>query len=559
MARGRREVMNSPKLYKGKVAPRWREKDEAVMTRPGCSTKGAWSMTNGRLFVLAALLLDAGANARPTPQQPDWVAPNHPALAHPRALLAIELANQRRELNSIIAVDPTALSQAAHASRRSVSGPLAAQAILIKDNIEVAGPLPTTAGSLALVANVTNRDAPIVARLRAAGMVIIGKANLSEWANIRDNSSISGWSAVGGQTRNPYSLDRNPCGSSSGSAAAVAAGIVDYAIGTETNGSISCPASVNGIVGFKPSVGLVSRTHIIPISVTQDTAGPMTARVRQAAELMNAIVGSDPADPSTAEADKRKVDYVAALDAGSLKGKRLGVMRFASGFGTDAALERALTVLRAYGAETVEIKEFHGPKERPKQLEVLLTEFKAGLNAYLATTPPGVKTRTLADVIAFNKATPRELALFGQDLFEQAEATKGLDDPEYKKARDYGISYAGANGIDRLLKANRLDALIGPTVSAAWPIDAVHGDQYPGSGGGYLAAMAGYPHLTVPMGQVKGLPVGLSFIGPKWSDALILGLGYAFEQARGPLPPPRFLPSIEQAPGVAPYLEPVRR
>ncbi len=190
---------------------------------------------------------------------------------------------------------------------------------------------------------------------------------------------------------------------------------------------------------------------------------------------------------------------------------------------------------------------------------MLLTEFKAGLNAYLATTPPTVKTRTLADVIAFNKATPRELALFGQDLFEKAQATKGLDDPDYRKARDYGIAYAGANGIDRLLKTHRLDALIGPTVSAAWPIDAVHGDQYPGGGGGYLAAMAGYPHLTVPMGQVKGLPVGLSFIGPKWSDALILALGHAYETARGPLPAPRFLPSIEQAPEIAPLLEPVRR
>ncbi|HVF36681.1 MAG TPA: amidase family protein, partial [Sphingomicrobium sp.] len=285
----------------------------------------------------------------------------------------------------------------------------------------------------------------------------------------------------------------------------------------------------------------------------------MTRTVRQAAELMTAIAGTDPTDPATAQADKRRVDYVAALDAGSLRGKRLGVMRFASGFGTDAALGRALAVLLANGAEIVEIKELGGSKERPKQLEVLLTEFKAGLNAYLATTPPTVQTRTLADVIAFNKATPRELALFGQDLFEQAEKTKGLDDPEYRKQRDYGIAYGGANGIDRLLKAHKLDALIGPTVAAAWPIDAVHGDQYPGGGGGYLAAMAGYPHLTVPMGQVKGLPVGLSFVGPKWSDALILSLGHAYEQARGPMPAPRFLPSIEAAPEIAPLLEPVRR
>ncbi len=389
-------------------------------------------------------------------------------------------------------------------------------------------------------------------------MVILGKTNLSEWANIRSSNSISGWSAVGGQTRNPYALDRNPCGSSSGSGAAVGAGIVDYAIGTETNGSITCPAAINGIVGMKPTVGLVSRTHIVPISVTQDTAGPMTRTVRQAAEIMNAIAGTDPADPATKDADRRRQDYVAALEAGSLKGKRLGLMRFASGFGTDAALDRALGVLRAQGAEIVEIKELGGAKERPKQLEVLLTEFKAGLNAYLATTPPGVTARTLADVIAFNKADPRELSLFDQDLFEQAEKTKGLDDSAYKKERDDGIAYAGANGIDRLLREHKVDALIGPTTSASWPIDAVHGDQYPGGGGGYLAAIAGYPHLTVPMGEVKGLPVGLSFIGPKWSDAMILSLGHAYEQARGPLSLPRFLPSIEESPEIAPLLEPAR-
>ena len=459
------------------------------------------------------------------------------------------------QVNSVLALDPAAIERASRSLMDSnVATPLAGQPILIKDNVEVAG-LPTTAGSLALKANDTGRDAPIVTRLRSAGMVIIGKTNLSEWANIRDNSSISGWSAVGGQTRNPYALDRDPCGSSSGSGAAVAAGIVDYAIGTETNGSITCPASVNGIVGFKPSVGLVSRTRIVPISITQDTAGPMTRTVREAAELLTVLAGSDPADPATAEADSRKTDYAAGLTSASLKGKRLGLMRFAAGFGTDAALASALAVLRAQGAEIVEIKELGGAKDGPKQLPVLLTEFKVGLNAYLATTPPSVTTRTLADIIAFNKADPRELALFGQDLFEKAEATKGLDDPDYKKARDEGIAYAGKNGIDRLLRDNKVDALIGPTVSAAWPIDAVHGDQYPGGGAGYLAAIAGYPHLTVPMGMVKGLPVGLSFIGPKWSEALLLGLGYAYEQARGPLPAPRFLPSIEQAPEIAPLLE----
>ena len=518
-------------------------------------------MQNSRSLV-ACLLLLAGCSATlpaPPPQDSALVQPLGLAVPGPAETRLSEAVARAQDIdgrvNAIIALDPTARDQARNVDLMPLTGPLVGRPILIKDNIETAGPLPTTAGSLALIDNLANRDAPIVTRLRAAGMVIVGKANLSEWANIRDNDSISGWSAVGGQTRNPYALNRNPCGSSSGSGAAVAAGIVDYAIGTETNGSISCPASINGIVGMKPTVGLVSRTHIVPISVTQDTAGPMTRTVRQAAELLTAIAGTDPADPSTAEADKRKADYATALDGASLKGKRLGLMRFASGFGTDEALDKALAVLRAQGAEIVEIKELGGAKEGPKQLTVLLTEFKAGLNAYLATTPPSVKTRTLADVIAFNKASSRELALFGQDLFEQAEKTKGLDDPDYKKARDGGIAYAGKNGIDRLLRDNRVDALIGPTVSPAWMIDAVNGDQYPGGGGGYLAAIAGYPHLTVPMGQVKGLPVGLSFIGPKWSDGLLLSLGYAYEQARGPFPAPQFLPSIEQAPGVAPLLE----
>jgi amidase len=520
-----------------------------------------------RKFVTAGLLILAGCTTTPAPQPAGgWTvyAPTSdmPVLgaAEMATLAALNLIETiDGPLHSVLAIDPTAVLQAKQVDQRKLSGPLAGQPILIKDNIEVAGSLPTTAGSLALKDNVTGRDAPLVTKLRAAGMVVLGKTNLSEWANIRSNDSISGWSAVGGQTRNPYALNRNPCGSSSGSGAAVAAGIVDFAIGTETNGSISCPASVNGIVGMKPSVGLVSRTHIVPISMTQDTAGPMTRTVRQAAELLTVIAGTDPSDPATAEADRRKADYAAALDPGALKGKRLGLMRFASGFGTNAELEKALLVLRAYGAEIVEIKELGGSKDGPKQLEVLLPEFKDGLNSYLATTPPSVKTRTLADVIAFNKSDSREIALFGQDLFEKAEATKGLQDPAYKKALEAGIAYAGANGIDRLLKLHKLDALIGPTVSAAWPIDAVHGDQVPGGGGGYLAAIAGYPHLTVPMGQVKGLPVGLSFIGPKWSDALILSLGYAYEQARGELPTPRFLPSIEQAPEIAPLMEKAAR
>src|SRR5437868_11635386 len=300
------------------------------------------------LFITAAVAA-VGASAA--------VAQPRPAEANVRSALE-RIARINPQLHSVIAVDPTAVEQARRGDASNVRGPLAGQPVLIKDNIETAGPLPTTAGSLALANNVTNRDAPLVARLRAAGAVIVGKTNLSEWANIRSTHSISGWSAVGGQVHNPWSLDRNPCGSSSGSGAAVAAGLVRLAIGTETDGSITCPASINGIVGLKPTVGLVSRTHIVPISHSQDTAGPMTASVREAAELLTAIAGSDPADSATREADRHKRDYAASLDPNSLKGKRIGVMRFASGFGTDTALETALAVLRERGATLVDIKTF---------------------------------------------------------------------------------------------------------------------------------------------------------------------------------------------------------
>jgi amidase len=473
------------------------------------------------------------------------------------ALARIEELNPR--LNAVIASDPTALDQARALDRmRRVRGPLFGMPVLIKDNIETAGPLPTTAGSLALKDNVTGRDAPLVARLRAEGAVILGKANLSEWANIRSNRSISGWSAIGGQARNPHALNRNACGSSTGSGVAVAAGIVPAAIGTETDGSITCPAAINGIVGFKPTVGLVSRTHVVPISHSQDTPGPMTRTVRDAALVLSAIAGSDPADPATAEADRRRTDYAAALSADALRGKRIGIMRFASGFGTETPFEEALTVLRQQGAILVSIDKLEGEESIGEdEFKVLLSELKADLNAYLATTPPAVRTRTLADVIAFNKANAsRELALFDQDIFEQAEATKGLDDPEYRRARATSFRKAGPEGIDRLLKKHDLVALVGPTMPPAWPIDAVNGDQISGGGGGSLAAVAGYPHLTVPMGNVKGLPVGLSFLGPKWADALILSLGYAYEQASQKRTEPRFLPSIEESPEVAPLLKP---
>lgn len=432
--------------------------------------------------------------------------------------------------------------------------------ILIKDNIETFD-MPTTAGSMALIDNAPGRDAPLVARLRAEGGVILGKANLSEWANIRSSDSISGWSAVGGLSRNPYALDRNTCGSSAGSAAAVAAGLAPAAIGTETDGSITCPAAINGIVGFKPTVGLVSRTHIVPISRSQDTAGPMTRTVRDAAVVLTVIAGSDPADPATAEADAHRVDFAAGLDASSLRGQRIGVMRFLTGYstGTDLVFEQNLRALEEAGAILVDITE--GPNRGAiggAEFAVLLTELKVDLNLYLASTDPAqVSTRTLADVIAFNAATPRELALFGQNIFVAAEATKGLDDPDYIAARERSFRLAGPEGIDRMMADHNVVVLIAPTTGPAWSIDVVNGDHYLGSAS-QLAAVAGYPHLTVPMGFVDGLPVGISFIAGKWQDQRVLSFGYAFEQATQARRDPQFAPSVDRMEAVAPLLRPLQ-
>jgi amidase len=444
-------------------------------------------------------------------------------------------------LHTVIALNPRAEAEAKalDAARRTgePGKPLDGVPILIKDNIDSADGLATTAGSLALKDNVTNRDAPIVTRLRAAGAVILGKTNLSEWANFRSTASLSGWSGAGGQTRNARDPLRSPCGSSSGSAAAVAAGFAAAAIGTETDGSITCPAAVNGLVGLKPTVGLVSRTHIVPISHSQDTAGPITLTVRDAAILLTALAGSDPADPATVTADSHRADYAARLDAGALRGARLGVMRFAAGFhpATDRVFEAALGRLRAAGAILVEIKT--GPDDKAlgaAENTVLLTEFKADLEAYLATTDPAkVKGRTLADLIAFNAAhADVEMPLFGQELFEAAQKTGGLTDPAYLAALATGKRLAGSEGIDRMLAANGVVALVAPTMGPAGLIDPVLKDHFVGGGAGTMPAVAGYPHLTVPMGDVSGLPVGLSIIGPAWSEATLFNLGYAFEQTR---------------------------
>ncbi len=452
-------------------------------------------------------------------------------------------------LQSVIALNPHAMAQAraldAERRAKGARGPLHGIPILIKDNIETADPVPTTAGSLALAQNFAGRDAPVVARLRQAGAIVLGKTNLSEWANIRASRSVSGWSGVGGLTKNPYSPDRSPCGSSSGSGAAVAAELAAAAIGTETDGSVVCPASVNGIVGLKPTVGLVSRARVVPISHSQDTPGPMTHSVTDAALLLAAMAGTDPADPATKDADAHVADYVAALDVHALRGKRLGVMRFEAGFHpeTDAVFAHALLVLQRAGATLVEIDALPGAKAiGPAERTVLLTELKAGLNAYLASTPPAVKTRTLADLIAFNLAhADRELGLFGQDSFEQAEATGGLDDPAYQAARALSLKLAGTEGIDWMLAQYKVDALVAPTEAPAWVVDTVNGDHFLGNTS-TLPAVAGYPHLTVPMGMVFGLPVGLSLVGPAWSEARLLGFGFAFEQAVGFFPRPKFKP-----------------
>jgi amidase len=468
-------------------------------------------------------------------------------------------------LQSVLAVNPDALAQARalDEERRAgrVRGPLHGVPILIKDNIDSLDPLPTTAGSLALKDNVTGRDAPLVARLRAAGAVILGKTNLSEWANIRSSKSTSGWSAMGGLTRNPYAIDRNACGSSSGSGAAAAASLAAAAVGTETDGSITCPSAINGLVGIKPTVGLVSRTYVVPISHSQDTAGPMTRSVADAAVLLTAMAGSDPLDKATAEADRRKSDYTQALDAGALKGKRIGVMRFDAGYDAklDAVFDAAVAELKAAGAEVVEIKEFKPEAEVGRnELPVLLTELKADLNAYLASTPPSVKTRTLAELIAFDREhADVEMPYFAQELFEQAETTKGLNDPDYLKARETSFRLAGPEGIDRMLKDNRLDALVAPTTGPAWTTDLVNGDHYAGSAT-TLPAVAGYPHVTVPMGQVQGLPVGLSFIGPAWSEARLIALAYAYEQRTHARRPPTYAPASEALRELSSGVEPHR-
>ncbi|TKD49910.1 amidase [Sphingomonas baiyangensis] len=486
------------------------------------------------LLLAFALPLAACAGTAPPPTGAAPASASDQAASYLRRIAAID--DDGPKLNAVIAVNPRAPAEAAAAARL----PLAGRAVLVKDNIETRE-LPTTAGSLALAANAPGRDAPLVARMRAAGGVVLGKANLSEWANIRSDNSTSGWSAVGGLVRNPHAIDRNACGSSSGSGAAVAAGLAWAAIGTETDGSITCPASVNGVVGFKPTVGMVSRTHVVPISAAQDTAGPMAMSVADAALLLGAIAGSDPADRATTGADARRTDFTAGLADASLAGVRIGVLRRQVGSrpGVTRLFEQALADLRAAGAVPVEIAFQPDAAMYRDELTVLLYELRTGMDAYLASLRGAGLPRTLADIVAFNKANaPSELRWFGQELFERA--LTATDAAAYRKALADSRRLAGPEGIDRLLREHRVAFVVAPTTGPAWASDLVNGDNFAGGiGAGSLAAIAGYPHLTVPMGQVERLPVGLSFIGARWADHAVLKAGAAYERARtAPLAPP---------------------
>ncbi|GJG86705.1 amidase [Gemmatimonadetes bacterium T265] len=476
----------------------------------------------------------------------------------------------RPGMAAVIEVNPDALAEAARldAERKAgrVRGPLHGIPVLLKDNVDTGDRMQTTAGSLALAGPPAPRDATLAARLRAAGAVLLGKTNLSEWANFRSTRSSSGWSGRGGQTRNPYALDRSPCGSSSGSGAAVAANLCALAVGTETDGSIVCPSGVNGVVGIKPTLGLVSRAGVIPIAHSQDTAGPMARTVRDAALLLGALAagGADPRDAATAPAQAHvAADYAAGLDAGALRGARVGVLRSSFGFHaeTDRVMEGALRVLRDAGAVLVDpVAIATTGKWDTTENDVLQYELKADMNAYLAERARGLDAsaqnaagrnaagdpmpRTLADLIAFNtRHADRELQWFGQELFEQSQARGPLTDAAYQKALADNRRLAGAEGIDATLAAHRLDAIVAPTNGPAWTIDLVVGDHF---GGGYSSpsAVAGYPHVTVPAGFVHGLPVGLSFFAGAWSEPRLIRLAYAFEQATRARRAPTFRPTI---------------
>jgi len=456
-------------------------------------------------------------------------------------------------LRSVIELNPDAVAIAESLDRerkeKGPRGPLHGIPVLIKDNIDTADRMATTAGSLALVGAKPPEDSHVAKRLRAAGAVILGKTNLSEWANIRSTHSTSGWSGRGGLTRNPYALDRNTSGSSSGSGAAVAASLCTVAVGTETDGSIVSPSSINGIVGIKPTVGLVSRTGIIPISHTQDTAGPMARTVRDAAILLGALAGADAEDKATeAGKGKSRADYTEGLDAHALKGARIGVVRKYFGFldKVDAVMSVALETLKAEGAVLVDPADIEtiGKYDETEGL-VLQYELKADLNAYLARLGPDAPVHTLKEIIEFNeKNRSKEMPYFSQETFLKAEEKGPLTTKEYVDALEADIRLSRKEGIDAVMDKYNLDALVAPTDGPAWVTDLIDGDHFIG-GSSTGAAVAGYPSVTVPAGFVFGLPVGISFFGRAWSEATLIRLAYAFEQATHHRRPPKYLPTAD--------------
>lgn len=459
-----------------------------------------------------------------------------------------EIDQQGPQLKSVIEVNRDALVIAEmldkERKQNHIRGPLHGIPVLIKDNLDTADHMQTTAGSLALVGSRPAEDSFVAKKLRDAGAVLLGKTNLSEWANIRSSHSSSGWSGRGGQTRNPYALDRNPCGSSSGTGAAVSANLCTAGIGTETDGSVVCPSSSNGIVGIKPTVGLVSRSGIIPISHSQDTAGPMARTVRDVATLLTAIAGPDPKDAPTAESQGKATDYTKFLDPNGLRGARIGVARKYFGFSetVDDLMAHVLDEMKHAGAEIIDPADLptHGKFDDTEFL-VLLYELKADLNAYLANRPGAPKS--LKDLIDFNdKNKDKEMPYFGQDIFLKAEAKGPLTTKEYTDALEANHRLSRKEGIDAIMDQHKLDAIIAPTGSPAWVTDLVNGDHSAG-GSSNAAAVAGYPDITVPAGFLFGLPVGISFFGRAWSEPTLLKIAYGFEQATKVRKPPQFPPT----------------